>query len=95
MLSGEVLEVDEPHKLVLTFQPHWDEEAEKAGFTSRVTYEIVPTGRRYGQAHPIARRTRSVPAITPGFRDGWALIFSGLKTLLETGQPLPAVPTAM
>ncbi len=95
MLTGEVLEVDEPHKLVLTFVPHWDEEAEKAGFTSRVTYEISPRGDGMVKLTLLHEGLDPSLAITPGIRDGWALVFSGLKTLLETGQPLPATQNGM
>jgi uncharacterized protein YndB with AHSA1/START domain len=92
MLSGEVLEVEEPNKLVLTFQPHWDEEAEKAGYTTRVTYEIEALTPEMVKLTTVHEGLDPSLKITAGFRDGWALISSGLKTLLETGQPLPQIP---
>jgi uncharacterized protein YndB with AHSA1/START domain len=95
MLSGEVLEIDEPKKLVLTFQPHWDEEAEKAGYTSRVTYEIEALGPEVVKLTTLHEGLDPSMKITNGFHDGWVLISSGLKTLLETGQPLPQVPGDM
>jgi uncharacterized protein YndB with AHSA1/START domain len=95
MVSGEVLEIDAPRKLVLTFQPHWDEEAEKAGYTTQVTYEIEPLGPDMVKLTTTHEGLDPSLKITAGFRDGWALIASGLKTLLETGQPLPAAASAM
>jgi uncharacterized protein YndB with AHSA1/START domain len=95
MVSGEVLEIDAPRKLVLTFQPHWDEEAEKAGYTTQVTYEIEPLGPDLVKLTTTHEGLDPSLKVTAGFREGWALIASGLKTLLETGHPLPAVPTAM
>jgi uncharacterized protein YndB with AHSA1/START domain len=95
MVSGDVLEVDEPSKLVLTFQPHWDEEAEKAGYTTQVTYEIQSVGPDMVKLTTIHEGLDPSLKITEGFRNGWALIASGLKTLLETGQPLPAAASAM
>lgn len=90
MLSGEVIEIDEPHKLVLTFRPHWDEEAEKAGYTSRVTYRIAPQSADMVKLTLLHEDLDPAFAVTASLRDGWALVLSGLKTLLETGQPLPA-----
>jgi uncharacterized protein YndB with AHSA1/START domain/predicted transcriptional regulator len=95
MVSGDVLEIDEPRKLVLTFQPHWDEEAERAGYTTQVTYEIAPAGPDMVKLTTIHEGLDPSLKITESFRDGWALIASSLKTLLETGQPLAGIPAAM
>jgi uncharacterized protein YndB with AHSA1/START domain/DNA-binding transcriptional ArsR family regulator len=84
--DGEVLEIDEPRLLSMSFHARWDPEAEASGpirhawaiepaddGTSKLTvttYDL--TGRRAGD-----------------FVEGIAFIVSGLKTLVETGAPMP------
>lgn len=82
--DGEVLSVDEPKRLEMTFQGHWDpvllEEgpvrtvwlvAEDMGSTA-VTVEYYGMG----------------PATREMFTQGIPFIVSGLKSLLETGKPM-------
>jgi uncharacterized protein YndB with AHSA1/START domain/DNA-binding MarR family transcriptional regulator len=84
MLEGEVLEVDPPRKLVTTFRPQWDE----AGKTDRsvVTFEIEQKGELCKLT--LVHDNPDGP-VGEGFKDGWAQILSALKTLMETGEPLP------
>jgi uncharacterized protein YndB with AHSA1/START domain/DNA-binding transcriptional ArsR family regulator len=88
MLHGEILESDPPRKLVTTFKPLWVENAASAPI-SKVTFEIEPRG-------PACKLTlihddlEAGSPLTQGMVEGWAQIFSGLKTLLETGEPMPA-----
>jgi uncharacterized protein YndB with AHSA1/START domain/DNA-binding transcriptional ArsR family regulator len=90
MLSGTVVEADAPRKLVLTFRPGWPtDEAEP--HESTVTYEIEPMGE-------ICKLTLTHEGLvagsdlTRGVIDSWAQILSALKTLVETGEPMPALP---
>jgi uncharacterized protein YndB with AHSA1/START domain len=86
MLSGEVLEVDPPKRLVMTFQANWDDEAKNAP-VSTTTYEITP----YGETCKLTLVHDGLDPqlrLTQGVRQGWSQILSALKTLLETGQPL-------
>lgn len=91
MLQGEVLESDPPRRLVTTFNPTWTESSNKAG--SRVTFEIEAEG-------PVCKLTLTHDNIevhgdiANGLREGWSRIFSALKTLLETGEPLVEQPIA-
>lgn len=84
MLSGKVVEVDPPRKLVTTFEPHWEE----TSHSSKVTYTITPEGE-------VCKLTLLHEGLIPGesisegVKRGWAQIISSLKSLLETGQPLP------
>lgn len=86
MLDGEVLECDPPRRLVTTFVPKWGEECDGLG-PSRVTFELEETDgltrlrlthEGLPEGHPV----------TEGTFGGWSRILAGLKTLLETGQPL-------
>ncbi|HEX8084159.1 MAG TPA: metalloregulator ArsR/SmtB family transcription factor [Solirubrobacteraceae bacterium] len=87
-VDGEVLEVDPPRRLVQSFTAHWDEEMDQQA-PSRVTWEIEPQGD--------ACRLRVTheglsAAAAQQVSGGWPQILSGLKTLLETGEPLALAP---
>jgi DNA-binding transcriptional ArsR family regulator len=82
--EGENLEVDPPRRLVQSFNALWSDEVKAEG-TSRVTWEIEPVGDS-------CRLTVTHDQLRDGANDelygGWPQILSGLKTLLETGEPL-------
>lgn len=86
---GEVLEYDPPKRLAYTFRPEFSEEAAAMG-VSRVTFTL--------EAHANQVKLMLVHDELPdeetatGFREGWAPILSSLKTMLETGKPLPQLP---
>ncbi len=86
LLDGKVLEADPPRRLVTTFSALWSPDV-AADPPSRITYEIEPMGA--------ACRLRMVhdelvagSATLHEVAGGWSHILSGLKTLLETGEPL-------
>ena len=84
LAEGENLEVDEPRRLVQSFQALWSDGVAREG-TSRVTWEIEPVGDS-------CRLTVTHDQLPENVNDeiygGWPMILSGLKTLLETGQTL-------
>ena len=82
--EGENLEVEPPRRLVQSFTALWSEEAKAEG-TSRVTWEIeqVEDSCRLTVTHDELRE-----GANPELYGGWPMILSGLKTLLETGEPL-------
>ncbi len=85
MITGTVLECDPPRKLVTTFKPMWLKGAESQDF-SKVTYEIT----QEGTACKLTLTHENIEAhgIADGLREGWSMILSGLKSLLETGEAL-------
>jgi uncharacterized protein YndB with AHSA1/START domain/DNA-binding transcriptional ArsR family regulator len=83
MIHGDILECDPPTKLVTTFKPLWVPDAETQPIT-RVTFEIEPQGTLCKLTLIHDDLIADAP-ITQGMIQGWAQIFSGLKTLLETG----------
>jgi uncharacterized protein YndB with AHSA1/START domain/DNA-binding MarR family transcriptional regulator len=87
-VEGEVLEIDPPSRLVQSFTAHWDEEMGQQA-PSRVTWEI----ERNGDACRL-RVTHDglTDAAAQQVTGGWPQILSGLKTLLETGEPLTLAP---
>jgi uncharacterized protein YndB with AHSA1/START domain len=86
MRDGEVLECDPPRKLVITWRSLWDQET-AAEPPSRVAFEIEPGEGGVCQVTVVHDQLEKSPR-TAGSIDGWTYILSGLKTLLETGQPM-------
>lgn len=82
--EGENVEVDPPRRLVQTMVALWSEAARSEGAT-RVTWEIEPVGDscRLTVTHDQLREGASEELY-----GGWPMILSGLKTWLETGEPL-------
>ncbi len=90
-VSGEVIEVDAPRRLVLTWTPAWMPDAK-----TRLTWELTeyPSGltqvvltHDLTGSPDLAAQTRGggEPASGGG---GWPWILSGLKTRLETGKSM-------
>ncbi|MEO8510917.1 MAG: metalloregulator ArsR/SmtB family transcription factor [Chloroflexota bacterium] len=88
MIDGRVLESDPPRRLVTTFAAVWDP-ATANDRPSRVTYELEPMG----EVTKLTLIHDDFDGETETYRQvagGWSLILSGLKSLLETGEPLPS-----
>jgi len=80
-LEGEILEIDPPRRLVQSFHVTDDDPAADDP-PSTVTWEVTALGdgSRLHLVHEhMGRATREY------IEDGWEIILSGLKTLLETG----------
>ena len=86
--GGTVEEADPPTRLVLSWGPAPDEE----GGISRVTFVVEPGD---GIVRLTVTHTDLDPGEQAGAADGWAAVLSNLKSLLETGHPLPTAPWAM
>jgi uncharacterized protein YndB with AHSA1/START domain/DNA-binding transcriptional ArsR family regulator len=92
LLEGVVLEADPPRRLVTTFTATHSEDLKKDR-PSRVTWEIEPRGEvcKLTLVHDdFDHETATYKGVGPG----WNPVLSGLKTLLETGQPLVIAPSA-
>jgi DNA-binding transcriptional ArsR family regulator/uncharacterized protein YndB with AHSA1/START domain len=83
MLSNRIISLTPKSRMELTFEPHW----EGGGAPSRVVYLIEAenghcklTVEHYDLTFPV------VPG--EGVADGWSRWADGLKTWLETGQPV-------
>ncbi len=82
--EGENLEIDPPRRLVQSATMLWSDEVKSEG-TSRITWEIEPIGDscRLTVTHDQLREDANEELY-----GGWPMILSGLKTWLETGEPL-------
>jgi uncharacterized protein YndB with AHSA1/START domain len=84
--SGEVLEIDPPRRLVLSWRHELSPELRAEGY-SRMTYELEPFGESV-KLTVIHEMDRPGSKLIEGVADGWPPILSSLKSLLETGESL-------
>ena len=85
-IHGEVLEVDPPKKLVVTWNAP-DEHKNRELAPSIVTYELVALGP--DTKLTVTHSKLNIDSIMHnGVTQGWQAVLSNLKTLLETGKPL-------
>jgi uncharacterized protein YndB with AHSA1/START domain len=84
-VRGEVAEADPPRRLVHSFEKRWDDEGAEP--PSRVTWEIEQEGDTC-RVTVVHDGLTAGGALERSISEGWPFILSGLKTLLETGEPL-------
>jgi uncharacterized protein YndB with AHSA1/START domain len=82
-----ILEEDPPRRLVHGWRALYDPElAEEA--TSRVTWEIEQQEGGVSRLTVTHDQLEGAPKTAESVAGGWMYVLSGLKTLLETGEPL-------
>jgi len=85
--SGEVLEIEPCRRLVLSWRNEFKHELRPEGY-SRMTYLIEEQGDtvKLTVTHEMARPgSKLIEAVS----QGWPAVLASLKSLLETGEPLP------
>jgi len=83
-----VLEYDPPRRLVHGWVSYYDPEM-AAEEPSRVTWEIEPQDGGYSLLTVVHDQLEGAPKTAESVSGpGWMMVLSGLKTLLETGEPL-------
>ena len=94
-VDGEVIESDPPRKLVQTWRMVMAPEIAAEGF-SRLTYEIGEAKdgvTKLTVIHDLEGTPKLALLVSGAMEDtgaggGWSWVLSGLKTVLETGEPL-------
>ncbi len=85
--DGKVIEIDPPNRVEMEFVAHWDPELEAEGPVVEV-WLVEPTGDSSAkltiELYGVSTDSKTYREFTQGF----PYIVSGMKTLLETGQPL-------
>ena len=85
-----VLEFDPPRRLVHGWRSLYDPELALEE-TSRVTWEIEPQDGGFTKLTVVHDQLEGAPKTAESVSGaGWMMVLSGLKTLLETGEPLAA-----
>ena len=84
--SGEILEIDPPRRLVLSWRNEFRPELREEGY-SRMTYELEEQGGSV-KLTIIHEMDRPGSKFIEAVSGGWPLILASLKSLLETGEPL-------
>ena len=87
VVDGEILESDPPKTLKHTWRALYDPETATEPH-SRVTWEIEPQEGGVTKLTVTHDQLEAAPKTAASVAGGWEYILSGLKTLLETGEPL-------
>jgi len=86
--EGAVSEFDPPRRLVHEWRSAYNPEL-AVEEPSRVTWEIEPSDAGYSKLTVVHDRLEGAPKTAASVSGaGWMMVLSGLKTLLETGEPL-------
>lgn len=88
--NNTVLESDPPRRLVHTWRSLYDPVL-AAEPESRVTWEVEPVPGGYARLTLIHDQLDGSPR-TAASVTGWTYFLSSLKSVLETGSPLPPMP---
>ncbi len=85
MLTGKVLEIKPPRRLVLSWAA-LEDAADRSRHT-RVTFDLEPIGKmlRLTVTHD---ELEAGSAMHKSISEGWPRVLSSLKSFLETGRPL-------
>ena len=86
-VQGKVVEWDSPRRLSVTWRVMWNEDMRKLP-DCLVTYQIDPLGDAVRLTITEAYQWAVPEEILAGGRQGWPVILSSLKSLLETGKPI-------
>ena len=85
---GKVIECEKPHRLVISWAFPADQVHEEKH--TRVTYDLEAYR---GVTRLALRHDRLEPSseMQTGITEGWPMVLSSLKSLLETGKALPVL----
>ena len=89
-VEGTVAVLDPPHHLVLTWHPLYDT-ALAAEPPGRVEWHVEAAGEGLTRVRVVHSDLAQSPLTWASVEHGWVWILDSMKTLLETGSPLPDV----
>jgi uncharacterized protein YndB with AHSA1/START domain len=90
MVDGKVIEADPPRRLVHTWRAAYSPDV-AGDKPSRVTWTIEPRGA-ICKLSVLHDDFEGETATYKSTGQGWMLVLSGLKTVLETGESMPLPP---
>ncbi|MCJ0764855.1 SRPBCC family protein [Variovorax terrae] len=83
-LVGKVVEIAPPTRLVITWAN--PAQADDPASTSRVSFDIVAYAQEMVRLTVTHDELEAGSAMAKGIQQGWPIVLSSLKSLLETGQ---------
>lgn len=89
--TGEIIEIDPPRRLVLTWRNEFRPELQEEGY-SRLTYELEQQGDmvKLMLTHEMLQLPSGPSKFIDAVSNGWPAILASLKSLVETGESLEA-----
>ena len=87
VVDGEILDIETEKRLVMSWNAHWEESGAEDR-PSRVTFELSAAGPSTTKLHVVHDDFDGPTSTYSGSVEGWPLMMSSLKSLLETGKPL-------
>jgi uncharacterized protein YndB with AHSA1/START domain len=87
VVDGDILDIEPEKRLVMTWSAHWDDSVAKDR-PSRVAYELSASGPATTKLRVVHDDFDGPTATYTGSVEGWPLMMSSLKSLLETGKAL-------
>jgi uncharacterized protein YndB with AHSA1/START domain len=87
-VKGKVIECDPPRLLTITWHVEWIPELLSLA-ENLISFQIDALGDLVRLTMMQSHREAIDEKLLEGGRKGWPIILCGLKTLLETGHPLP------
>jgi DNA-binding transcriptional ArsR family regulator/uncharacterized protein YndB with AHSA1/START domain len=88
--DGEVLEIEPQRRVQMTFHARWSPEIDAEG-PVRMSWEIEPAGDGVSKLTVVTSGMTEGGVVQADFVGGIVHIVSGLKTFIETGEPLMPV----
>ena len=88
--DGEVIEIETGRRVLMSFHPRWSPEIEAEG-PVRMAWEIEPAGDGVSKLTVVTSGMTEGGVIQGEFVGGIVYIVSGLKTFVETGEPMTPV----
>lgn len=86
-VDGQIIDIEANRRLAMTWRAHWDAEVSKDP-ESRVTYELSSAGANVTKLRVVHDQFEKETATYKGSVEGWPLMLSSLKSLIESGKPL-------
>jgi len=92
--DGEVIEIEPGQRVLMSFHARWSPEIEAEG-PVRMTWEIEPAGDGVSKLTVVTSGMVVGGTVQGEFVGGIVYIVSGLKTLVETGEPMTPLGAAL
>lgn len=87
VVEGNVMQIETGSRLVLSWKANYDEAVAQEQ-PSRVVFELTPAGPAVTRLSLVHDGFQAASSGYAGVKEGWPLMLSSLKSILETGRAL-------